>query len=346
MLIMSLRYSESMVGPEGRYRPSFSPQQSLKLHYQLMPAELKEAYRLIEEAVEKHRDEVAIADPSGDILNQLDRVIEVIHLDYPRLFWLHDSSYVFDGDAVTVRFYYHMTEAECNRMLASMEGVAKGLFDSRIHNCKSEYEVEMAVHDYIASTVVYLDDSERQAEMHTALGPLVLKKGVCEGISLAVAYLLNCYGVRCGTIGGNIIGGGPHAWNIVLLENEAYHLDVTWDLQQTNFRDNHAFFNVNDAEMRRSRTWNLKLKCDSTRLNYHQVNGVAFSTLAEAECYIGKRHLVLPKKIDLRIEEQVTVDQVLAAAKRALGRSLHWPLQKIECSYVPNTGVFQLVFPH
>ena len=50
---------------------------------------------------------------------------------------------------------------------------------------------------------------------------------------------------------GDIIGGGPHAWNIVVINGNPYNVDVTWNDEagrQLNEKC-HAFFNVSDSDI-------------------------------------------------------------------------------------------------
>jgi hypothetical protein len=62
----------------------------------------------------------------------------------------------------------------------------------------------------------------------TAYGGLILGRAVCEGYSEAFQYLLHQVGVEC-LIAGGEGNGQPHQWNIVRIDGEYYHVDVTWN---------------------------------------------------------------------------------------------------------------------
>lgn len=260
-----------------------------------------------------------IRDPGGFLWKNVQKVVWTVHFDNPSLFWLNpndvDASRL--GDSMRLVFRYTYGEEECRKLSADMERVARDLYDSRISEYGHEYDVEMAVHDFLASEVTYmLDRGDR--DMFTAVGPLIRREGVCDGISQATSYLLNCYGVRCGILHGPMRGSSEkHSWNIVFLGNEAYHLDVTWDLWEGG-KPTKAFFNVTDADMRRSRDWKLRLKCDSVRLNYHRLNGLSFGSASEAGDHLH-RNLRSGKDIEVKVtgnEDPEHVMEVLLSSSR------------------------------
>ncbi len=78
-------------------------------------------------------------------------------------------------------------------------------------------------------------------------------KAVCMGVAELITLLCKALKIKCMTIigfGGNYVTGqekdddthGPHAWNIVWIEDEErqalvpYHIDATWDLKKNDFQ--------------------------------------------------------------------------------------------------------------
>ena len=95
---------------------------------------------------------------------------------------------------------------------------------------KTDYEKVCAVYDYICDTVEYdyehLNDDFYDLQ-YTAYAALVNEIAVCQGYSVLFYRLMLELGVDARVIVGD--GGGPHAWNIVELDNLYYNLDSTWD---------------------------------------------------------------------------------------------------------------------
>ena len=95
---------------------------------------------------------------------------------------------------------------------------------------KSDYEKIKGIYDYICSHVDY--DYEHletpdYLHMYTAYAALVEGTAVCQGFALLMYRLALELDVDCRFIGGD--SGGPHAWNIVELDNLYYNADPTWD---------------------------------------------------------------------------------------------------------------------
>lgn len=61
---------------------------------------------------------------------------------------------------------------------------------------------------------------------HNGYGALVNGIAVCDGYSSAYRYLLEQVGIKSEFCRSNELN---HVWNIVYIDDEAYHVDVTWD---------------------------------------------------------------------------------------------------------------------
>ena len=92
----------------------------------------------------------------------------------------------------------------------------------------SDSEKEMAAYEYLTNHCFYNFNSASAANAYGALGEGQAK---CDGISLAMKWLLEEMGIPCmvmaGTTSAEAVG---HAWNIVCIDGEYYDLDVTNDV--------------------------------------------------------------------------------------------------------------------
>lgn len=130
----------------------------------------------------------------------------------------------------------------------------------------SEYEKVDAVNTYLCDKVKYADVTPYAPETHMAYGALRDGVAVCDGYSCAATLLLREYGVECELIVGTCIDGGGHAWNMVCLDGEWYHMDITWN-DGCGKRDKYLL--VTDEFMSESRTWDSSL--------YHSTPSHAYS---------------------------------------------------------------------
>ena len=115
---------------------------------------------------------------------------------------------------------------------------------------RSDYEKEKLIHDYIVSNVAYGypgGKKEPEGDAYSAYGALVLKKAVCNGYAEGMKLLCDLSGVTCKMISGTA-DGEKHAWNLIKLDKEWYHADLTWDDPEPDetSRIMYPYFNVDD----------------------------------------------------------------------------------------------------
>ena len=112
-----------------------------------------------------------------------------------------------------------------------------------------DIEAILAAHDYLVLNTVY--DSETAAAgtgglSHYAEGLLLNNQAVCSGYASAFQLLMSFAGINC-----EYVFSDTHAWNLVQLEDEWYHMDVTWDDPVPDQPDTviHTYFMMTDAEV-------------------------------------------------------------------------------------------------
>ena len=162
--------------------------------------------------------------------------------------------------------------------------VMKSKIDEKINYIQNNYlngitdklQQEYIIHDYIVNNTTY--DSENYKnntipqEDYTAYGALINGVAVCEGYSKAALLLFNKVGIESGIVTSSAMN---HAWNYVNIDNNYYHLDLTWDdpVPETN-RVRYNYFNLTNVEMLRDHYgWNESL--------YPSFSDISLSVLRE-----------------------------------------------------------------
>lgn len=208
--------------------------------YEALPKRLRKAYRQLDEYVYKFYDDIDdIVIPKDDFR----MVLEYYRADHPQAFWL-SSAYRYQYDEktdnlsrATLFFTYEDPESKSSRsytqrrvekMCRELDEAADRILEG-ITEEMSEYEKVLYLHDYLAENVAYDASSPNQ---HDAYGALVEKKAVCDGYALGMQYLLLKAGMDCRIVYGDDREDNAehHAWNVVRVDGEYYHLDVTWDV--------------------------------------------------------------------------------------------------------------------
>jgi hypothetical protein len=192
------------------------------------------------------------------------------------LSWIEGSStYTMD-----ITFKYKKTKEVMLMMKSKTEQKSAEILKNIIKPEMKDYQKALAIHDYVVNNSNYDEENYNKdtipAESYTDYGVLVLGKAVCEGYAKAMFRLLNAAGVKTLYVTGTA-NGIPHAWNIVQLGGEYYHIDSTWDDPLTGGRGSvlrHDYFNITDSVMAKDHIWDRSKypECNSTRYAYGNIN--------------------------------------------------------------------------
>lgn len=112
--------------------------------------------------------------------------------------------------------------------ITKINNVVDKIIKDEIKDETEKEEIIKIVHDYIINNTKY--DKERadrniiKYESHTAYGVLIEHYGLCGGYADAMAIFLNKYNIP-----NFKVVSENHIWNAVYIDNNWYHLDLTWD---------------------------------------------------------------------------------------------------------------------
>lgn len=162
----------------------------------------------------------------------------------------------------------------------------------------SDYEKELAIHDYIVTTTSYdydrLHNDTIPDSSYTAAGVLINKVAVCEGYSEATKLLLNLIGIECEIVTGFAGNNTAHAWNIVKIDGEWYMLDTTYD-DPVSFNNgkrietlSYDYFNVTSATLKKDHSWDSSMwpNATATTYNYFNVSSKIVNNYNEFKTYV------------------------------------------------------------
>lgn len=141
----------------------------------------------------------------------------------------------------------------------------------------SDVEIILALHDALMKKVSYETNTTVPTIDHRAYSAIIGDVSVCQGYTLAYMHLLDRMGIETKFIPSKAM---KHAWNAVKLDNEWYHVDLTWD-DTSNTKGSHRFFLVSDNKLEEHNQyesyhhdWEHVVNCNSTRFE----NGYIFNT--------------------------------------------------------------------
>ncbi|MBQ7309599.1 MAG: leucine-rich repeat protein [Clostridia bacterium] len=153
-------------------------------------------------------------------------------MDHPLYYWM-DNVVGYTSSSIYIKVdsdYFNGEERRAHNENIYSEVYKLALM---LREETSPYQIAMAYHDYILSTVDYAYEADGTTPQddrfaHSIIGVFERKGAVCEGFSKAFQMLLNYSGVENIYVLGD--AGGSHAWNMVKLEDgNWYWCDLTWD---------------------------------------------------------------------------------------------------------------------
>ena len=112
-------------------------------------------------------------------------------------------------------------KSQIRQKQTALEQVVNGILAQVDPDC-SDLETALCLHDYLATHAQY-DETHQFRDAYTIL---VEGTGVCQAYTLAYRLLLNRVNITSGTVTSTSLN---HIWNILLIDGNWYHVDVTWD---------------------------------------------------------------------------------------------------------------------
>lgn len=238
--------------------------------------------------------------PKAVTPDMVQRVFHAITHDNPYLYYFNQTNLGFSTTPLGSVFLpqYFCTKEQISTYNGRIQDcVNKIISDLNLQNC-SDLEKEKRIHDYLCLNVEYdheaLNTSKvnRLVAAHSIIGVFAKQRAVCEGIAKASKLLLNTVNVGCVVVSGiaSLNQRGEHAWNIVKINNQAYHLDATWDIANTkNGMINYDYFNLSDAAISKDHfDFSNVPPCTALDANYFTMNSLQFKNIRQLEWHLLK----------------------------------------------------------
>lgn len=267
-----------------------------KYAYGLLNDEEKAMYDVFLDALDRFDEEVSEL-PACFKSERVQKILDHVQADHPEIFWFRHGGTFYSNPTTDIveklTFTYCMTKEECERRKAKID-IATRSFLKDVDGAMSDYEVMLRIYENIIKLADYdtiglehqnemAVPADRPDDLRSIYGVLVNKKAVCAGYAKTMQYLLNMCGIEC-----IYVTSDTHAWNIVKLEGDYYHIDVTWgdssNTEQCGSMSNvisydHCCITTDevlrlDMHMPSDR---LPLPdCTATKYNYHRYHGLYF----------------------------------------------------------------------
>lgn len=125
---------------------------------------------------------------------------------------------------VTITIKHNYNDSDIN----ILEDTINNIMSEIINNDMTTEDKIKAVHDYIINNTKYdIDRSDNKINTYhsdTAYGALIEHYAICGGYADSMKLFLEHLGIT-----NYKISSENHVWNLVKIDNNWYHLDLTWD---------------------------------------------------------------------------------------------------------------------
>lgn len=273
-----------------------------RYYYSRLPDNEKQVYKEIYKGCMEHKDIIPLTATENQINKSCNRILQALTDDNPLLYFVNQSVMDIAKDSagnMAVMPQYFFSNQTISNYNKKIQNVANKLISDLKLTEGSEQDKVRKVHDYICSNVEYDyggsdgSDISRFIAAHNIIGVFAHRKAQCEGIAKAVKVLLNAVDVKCIFVTGKSEtdnGLGDHGWNIVNIDGQPYHLDVTMDIGAgSDEYVSYDYFNITDAQIRKNHVFSTGYpKCTSVDKNYFVLSNTLFSSKKKIQEYISR----------------------------------------------------------
>lgn len=268
---------------------SFNIRRSARFYYDRLNDDQRRAYNALKKCIEEYGRSTKVSVSKGCSVDDFDRIGFFVMLDNPLLYYLDYTSCsmyrMADHNELSIGCHYSYSKIEVENNLLRITEKVEDIYYTLFRSLKDDYEKEKRFHDYLIENVFYhLKPVEKRKNEFNVIGPLFSGYGVCMGFAQVVNLVMNSVGVKCTTICGdskNTEDDTGHAWNLIRIDKNYYHLDVTWDYVDVRGSLRYDYFNLTDDMCRKDHTWDTETGCLSDKDNYHVRNNLCARSVSD-----------------------------------------------------------------
>lgn len=199
----------------------------------------------------------------------IEETFNKILTDYPEYGYIRGYEFKLYTDSENIysliNINYFFPSQVIKKLILAVDEKTKEIVKQVIKSGMTEREKVRALHDYLVLNTKYDTDNYYTDTLSdpsfTAYGALFNKVAVCQGYAAAMNKLLREADINSkmvtGLAGYNIETAEAHAWNLVEIDGQWYHLDATWDDPVSEEEDglSHNYFLITAEQISKDHYW-------------------------------------------------------------------------------------------
>ncbi len=296
---------------------------TVKYAYSTLTADQKKVYAAIYEGIKNHEETVEFKH-NGLTQEELQKVFWCVSYDNSEFYWLGKGyASTIGSTGCSLNPIYTKTKAEVRSMDARVKAAAQEIIDGAL-KLDTQFERIKYIHDSIAGMTTYdSSDWDKNSDLDAVL---LNGRALCEGYARTFAYLCQSIGINTTCVAGETEAGG-HMWNLVQLDGEWYHMDVTYDDPVSSTpMIRYDYFCVTEAKMREERTVEKNEyplpRATATKYNYHKYLGITVYDNATTAYNALAKQIVSNYNKGIKITEIACDEDILASLHKKVALSL------------------------
>lgn len=315
-------------------------------YYHRLPPTQQEAYRRLLAGLRELAPVIRIPRLPGEALSTL---FFQLRLDHPEIFYAVGFSCRAAPGAENFEFVpeYMFSKGKIREQQKALEARVARLI--RPVQDKSEPEKEAHIHNFILTQVRY--DKLKKPYSHEVIGPLTNGVGVCEGIAKTVKLLCDALGMTCIiAISDCDRENGErylHAWNVIRLGKQYYHLDATFDNTLCKYGGlRYDYYNLDDTKIFRDHRpllYPVPACTDGERF-YYRVNHLSWTKYEDVQKRVEqtlrkkKERLLFHWRGGYLTREVLAelchiIEETAAVHERGAAISVNWPQAVLQVTF-------------
>lgn len=260
-------------------------------YYSTLNENQKKIYNSIVIAIKNLDNKAKIKDyeyTSDDVtMRDVKVAIQNLFLDHPEVFYVNNDYTVSTIDLVNSKrievelSYLVNDKKDLSNKIAEINETLEPIVLQA--STMDTFDAELYIHDKICEIATYYkynDINEVPETCHSIYGCFVSKQAVCDGLSKALMIALDKVGIENILVTGTL-QSQAHAWNLIKLDNNWYHVDITSDKSVKSGENNkeeiiHSYFNITTEQIKKTNTIDLEDTlpvANTDRYNYYVKTG-------------------------------------------------------------------------
>ena len=222
--------------------------------YSRLNEQEKKIYNKILEGWLNYKTDITLFGTYANVNFQV--LLKKIYDDNPELFYIDNEHFSLATSAmrtiVSMRLKYDVKTCE------TMKAGLFNLVEKVNKLCAGSKDKLKVIHDFIIDNVSYSHDIYAP-NTHDVYGALVNGSAVCEGYARAFKLLCDSQDIACMIVIGTAVNDGcnpeKHAWNMVKIGRNTYHIDPTWNCTTKRLCGVSIYYAVSDDLIGRNHRW-------------------------------------------------------------------------------------------